>query len=584
MVGYDLFELDRDARHLLARGGLLMGALALLFILLVVLQLWVRPSLAWAVAGGITLLTTSAVPIVTSFYSRVDQAVEEALFPQEKRTRESLRSITSEVGRLRDSEALVAFLRRDVGLLLDDAPLCLVRGGADGTLEEVDPLPGRLRIDLEPGDPLHAALCDVGGIEAGHPRSPAAADRASHLGAEVVVPVGVPGGVVGGLLVGRRSDGRSHHPDDVQLLYDLGGTVGIAVENAWRMDQVQALQQRLEGENLYLRAEVDQDFADSEMIGRSEGVRGALSQLRRVADTDSSVLIIGETGTGKELAVRTLHGASRRSDRVLVKLACAALPEALLESELFGHERGAFTGADRAREGRFEIADGGTLFFDDVDTLSLGVQAKLLRALQEGEVQRLGSNRVRKVDVRVVAATNCDLEQEVRAGRFRADLFYRIAVVPIRLPPLRERLDDLEPLVAHLASTLGRRTGREITEVSAGALAEMRRHAWPGNIRELRNVVERALVLESGPVLRLSGPLSAGIPGSDGERPSNLESLAGSVLGDESMADLLTAYKRALIEEALRRSDGNQRKAAEVLGIHRPSLTRMVRDLGLRKS
>lgn len=584
MIACELFEVDRSAQRLLARSALLVGALALLFLLLATLPLVMRPVFAWVTASALTLLTASALPLVTSFYARVDQWVEEALFPQEKRMRESLRVVAAEVGRLRDSDALATFLRHEIGALLAEAPLTLVCGEADGPLEEIAPAPGRLRLDLDPGDPLHESLCDRQGVVAGQPRAQAARDRVERLGAACVIPLACPGGAVGGLLVGPRGDAKPHHPEDIQLLYGLAGTVGVALENARRMDRLQELQKRLEGENLYLRAEVDQEFADSEMIGQNRGVLEAIAQLRRVASTDVSVLIVGETGTGKELAVRTLHAASARADRVLVKLACAALPEALLESELFGHERGAFTGADRTREGRFEIADGGTLFFDDVDTLGAGVQAKLLRALQEGEVQRLGSNHTRKVDVRVVAATNRDLAEEVRAGRFREDLYYRLAVVPIRLPPLRERIDDIERLVAHLASNLGRKLGREITEVSAEALAEMRRHSWPGNIRELRNVIERALVLESGPVLRLSGPLAGGNPASAPAGSASIESLARGSLGDDSLADLLTAYKRALVEEALQRSGGNQRKAAELLGMHRPSLTRMIRDLGLRKS
>jgi two-component system response regulator HydG len=282
------------------------------------------------------------------------------------------------------------------------------------------------------------------------------------------------------------------------------------------------------------------------------------------------------------MAVRILHAASARAERALVKLACAALPENLLESELFGHERGAFTGADRAREGRFEVADGGILFFDDVDTLSLAVQAKLLRALQEGEVQRLGSNTVRKVDVRIVATTNRDLEEEVRAGRFREDLYYRLAVVPIRLPPLREREGDIPILVEHLVRTEAQRLGREVREVASEALAEMAAYDWPGNVRELRNVVERAIVLETGPILHLPGPLGGAGPKDAAPSRISPDALARGAVGAAPLKELLREYKRALIETALRNEDGNLSRAAEVLGLHRPSLSRMVRDLGLR--
>lgn len=584
ILGYHLFGLERDKLRLIARSALLIGAISLFLLSTTFLEFFVRPTVAWSIAGSLTLLTTSALPILTSFYSRIDRWIEKVIFPQQQRARESLRTIAGEVGRLRDSESLIDFLRRQVAPLLGNAPLSLVRGRSDGPLEEASPRPGELRIELSADDMLTKALADPKLIEAGIPRESAARNRLAEIRAELVIPLTRHDDLIGGIFVGRRRDNGEHEAEDIQLLYDLAGPTGIALENALRMDQINELTERLEGENLYLRAEVEEEFADSEIIGRSQGIREALSQLKRVASANISVLIVGETGTGKELAVRTLHAASERSDRPLIKVACAALPENLLESELFGHERGAFTGAERAREGRFEIADGGTLFFDDVDTLNPNVQAKLLRALQEGEIQRLGSNRVRKVDVRVVAATNRDLQEEVAAGRFREDLYYRLAVVPIRLPPLRERLDDLELLVEHLARTQGRRLGREIAEVSAETLLEMRRHSWPGNIRELRNVVERAIVLESGPILRLPGPLTAGSssPATDG--PITSAALARAKIGSEPLAELVLEFKKAMIAEALQRNEGNQRKAAEVLGMHRPSLTRMIRDLGLRRS
>jgi two-component system response regulator HydG len=286
--------------------------------------------------------------------------------------------------------------------------------------------------------------------------------------------------------------------------------------------------------------------------------------------------VTGETGTGKELAIRSLHALSSRRAAILVKVACAAIPESLIESELFGHEKGAFTGATQTKPGRFEVADGGTLFFDDVDTLPLGVQAKLLRAIQEGEIQRVGSNAVRNVDVRIVAATNKDLLAEVRAGRFREDLYYRLHVVPIRLPALRERADDIPLLVEHFVEREGPRLGRRITAVAADTMAELSGYAWPGNIRELRNVIERALVMSTGEVLRLPGPLRGEIRGAAGE--------AKSELGRIPFAELVRRKKIEWIREALERSGGNQRRAAELLGLHRPSLTRMIRELGIRES
>jgi transcriptional regulator with GAF, ATPase, and Fis domain len=338
---------------------------------------------------------------------------------------------------------------------------------------------------------------------------------------------------------------------------------------------VRSLEQRLSRENLYLREQLELQHGFEDVVGKSEAIRAALAQIERVAPADATVLVIGETGTGKELAVRSLHALSRRRDAILVKVACAAIPESLIESELFGHEKGSFTGATQAKPGRFEVADGGTLFFDDVDTLPLAVQAKLLRAIQEGEVQRVGSNAVRHVDVRIVAATNKDLLAEVRAGRFREDLYYRLHVVPIRLPALRERPEDIPLLVQHFVEREGPRLGRRIAAVAAETMAELEAYPWPGNIRELRNVIERALVMSSGDVLRLPGPLrpegAAAGPAPAGE------------LGTASFAELVRRRKIELIREALMKSGGNQRLAAELLGLHRPSLTRMIRELGLRE-
>jgi transcriptional regulator with GAF, ATPase, and Fis domain len=272
--------------------------------------------------------------------------------------------------------------------------------------------------------------------------------------------------------------------------------------------------------------------------------------------------------------VHAIHAASLRKDRALVKIACAALPEQLLESELFGHERGAFTGAVGRKAGRFEVADGGTIFFDDVDALSLGVQAKLLRALQEGEVQRLGSNEVRRVDVRVIAATNRDLLADVRAGRFREDLYYRLNVVPLHIPPLRERREDIALLVEHFIQQDGQRLGRStVRAVSSETLEALRSYAWPGNVRELRNVIQRALVLSRGEVLRLPAPLEAIAP----------STLATAAAAAASLAEQVRDLKVRLIRSALAESGGNQRLAAEKLGMHRQSLTRMIRDLGLQE-
>jgi len=421
-------------------------------------------------------------------------------------------------------------------------------------------------------DALRSGL-DVAAVRlvAGSPEETRQAIDASAPGALVVPFPGRPE-LSGALVVAPRQSGTYYSRDDRGLLETLAAQASVASTNARAWAEIEMLERRAREENAYLR-EAALPAADSgELVGQSLGLRSVLAQVQRVAPTDAAVLVLGETGTGKELVVREIHRQSRRADRVLVQVASAAVPETLLESELFGHERGAFTGALVRKLGRFELADGGTLFLDDVDTLPLGIQAKLLRAIQEGEVQRLGDTRVRVVNVRLVATSNRDLLAEVRAGRFREDLYYRLHVVPIRLPPLRERREDIPLLVEHFARREAIRLGRPVEPLSADALAALQRYDWPGNVRELRNVIERAIVLSPDGELRLPEPLGAHpATSASGDRPT--------ALGKASLAELMQRYKTRLIRTALAQSGGNQRRAAELLGIHRPSLTRMLRSL-----
>jgi len=257
-------------------------------------------------------------------------------------------------------------------------------------------------------------------------------------------------------------------------------------------------QKRLQSENRYLQEEIKSVHNFEEIIGASPGLLKVLDDVRRVAPTDATVLIAGETGTGKELIARAIHSGGRRADRPFIKLNCAALPSGLVESELFGHEKGAFSGALARREGRFELANGGTIFLDEIGELSLDVQAKLLRVLQEQEFERVGSSHTLKVDVRVVAATNRDLRQEVRAKKFREDLYYRLNVFPVELPPLRRRAEDIPLLVQFFVQKYAPRVGRRVDAIEPEALLALSRYPWPGNIRELENLIERALILSSG--------------------------------------------------------------------------------------
>ncbi len=271
------------------------------------------------------------------------------------------------------------------------------------------------------------------------------------------------------------------------------------------LKEVGQLKDQLQSEQRYLREEIKSDHNFDDIIGKSEAIHEALDAVEHVARTDATVLLLGETGTGKELFARAIHANSSRSDRALIKVDCATLPEGLVESELFGHLKGAFTGADRSRAGRFELAHRGTIFLDEIGELSPNLQAKLLRVLQEGEIQRLGSEKVQNVDVRVIAASNRNLRQEVEEGRFRADLFYRLNVFPIEIPPLRHRAGDVSLLAAFFVSKCASRFGRKIKTVPLAAQKMLAAYDWPGNVRELQHVIERSVILSKGTALEVVG-------------------------------------------------------------------------------
>ncbi len=309
--------------------------------------------------------------------------------------------------------------------------------------------------------------------------------------------------VLGALNLGRSS----HVPfgdDEIELVHDVAQQIAIAVENASAYRQISQLKDKLAKEKLYLEEEIRTEHNFNEIVGESGALRRVLKEVETVAPTGSTVLIRGETGTGKELIARALHELSPRRGRTFVKLNCAAIPTGLLESELFGHEKGAFTGAISQKIGRFELAHEGTLFLDEVGDIPPELQPKLLRVLQEQEFERLGSTKTIRVNVRLVAATNRDLGQMASSGQFRSDLYYRLNVFPVPLPPLRERRDDIPRLVRHFANAVARRMGRRIETIPADAMDELITYPWPGNIRELENVIERAVILSPGTELRIN--------------------------------------------------------------------------------
>ncbi|MBI4635652.1 MAG: sigma-54-dependent Fis family transcriptional regulator [Candidatus Rokubacteria bacterium] len=327
--------------------------------------------------------------------------------------------------------------------------------------------------------------------------------------------------------------------------------------------------QRLLGENRELREALRERHRVEGIIGESGRMQEVLSLVRRVAGSDATVLIRGESGTGKELIAKAIHYASPRAGGPLVRVNCAALPETLLESELFGHEKGAFTGAHAARRGRFEAAHGGSLFLDEIGDLPLHLQVKLLRVLQEREIERLGSSRPIPVDVRLLAATHRDLEAMVRAGGFRDDLYYRINVVTIALPPLRERREDIPLLLEHFLEKFARRNGKAIRGLTREARDALLRYDYPGNVRELENLVERAVVLTRDEVVGL------------GDLPLVVEESPEEALEATSLPTVLEGIERRMISEALARAEGVQTRAAEILGISERVLRYKLRKLGL---
>jgi transcriptional regulator with GAF, ATPase, and Fis domain len=329
----------------------------------------------------------------------------------------------------------------------------------------------------------------------------------------------------------------------------------------------------------YLRAELRDLGRSGEIVGRSEGLVQVLHDLRQVAPADTTVLILGETGTGKELFARALHAASGRREGPLVKVNCAAIPATLIESEFFGHERGAFTGATGKRDGRFTLADGGTIFLDEVGELPIELQGKLLRVLQEGEFEPVGSSRTRKVDVRVVAATNRDLFRSIAEGKFREDLYYRLSVFPISVPPLRERGDDVVLLAEEFARQFAARMGRRVEPLSPALAARLKAYAWPGNVRELQNVIERAVITARDGQLNLERALPA-TPAAVGEGAASREE--GGILTADEMARL----ERENILRALEKAEwqvAGESGAARLLGVAPSTLASRMKALGVRR-
>jgi transcriptional regulator with GAF, ATPase, and Fis domain len=389
----------------------------------------------------------------------------------------------------------------------------------------------------------------------------------------LTIPIAVGGRYLCALSIGTFAEYRSWPETTVMQVRTAGQILAGAIyrqraeeELRGQIAEIRRLQGRLEAENAYLREEAGRATGFDEIVGQGPAIRKVLAQVAQVAPTSTAVLLLGETGTGKELLARAIHAQSTRASRALVTVNCAALPAALIESELFGHEKGAFTGATTAKVGRFELAHEGTLLLDEIGELPVELQPKLLRVLQGGQFERLGSNRTQRVDVRIIAATNRDLARAIAAGRFREDLYYRLGVFPITIPPLRDRAEDIPLLVWATIDRCQARLGRRIERVPKAVMDALTSYAWPGNVRELENVIERAMILSNGASLRLEQAFAAAGHGARSERLDRVE----------------REHIVRVLERCGWRIDGRGH-AAEALGLHPNTLRSRMQKLGIKR-
>ncbi len=408
---------------------------------------------------------------------------------------------------------------------------------------------------------------------------------ADGLRSDCIVPLIARGTSIGTLNVGSTTRNQ-YSKADAEFLQEVANQVALAFENMRAHEEIATLKARLEKENVYLQDEIRTEHNFEEIVGNSPALLEVLRKVEQVAPTDSTVLICGETGTGKELIARAIHDLSARKGRPLVKVDCSAISAGLVESELFGHVKGAFTGALERRIGRFELADSGTIFLDEIGELPLETQVKLLRVLQEREFDPVGSNRTVRVDVRIIAATNRDLEKSIQTGRFRSDLFYRLSVFPLKVPALRDRRSDIPQLVTFCLSRFSRKFGKKVDTISQETMERLMNYPWPGNVRELQNVIERAVILSPGPNLILDQDLASGP--SFGSDTQKLEVLGQGPPPESSDTRLptLEEVERSHILAALQRTDGvieGPKGAAKILNLHPNTLRHRIQKLGIRR-
>jgi formate hydrogenlyase transcriptional activator len=416
---------------------------------------------------------------------------------------------------------------------------------------------------------------------------------AEGLQCTVLIPLVNRGRALGILTLARTTE-DSFTPEDIEFLTQAAGQIAIAIENALAYREISELKDKLTQEKLYLEEEIRSEMNFENIVGTSGALKHVLELVETVATSDSTALLLGETGTGKELIARAIHDRSRRKDRTFVKLNCAAIPTGLLESELFGHEKGAFTGAISQKIGRLELADQGTLFLDEVGDIPIEIQPKLLRALQEREFERLGSTHTRKVNVRLIAATNRDLEKMIAEKEFRSDLFYRLNVFPIRIPPLRERKEDIPRLVSYFVQKFGKQMQKRIEAISQSVMKGLVAWEWPGNVRELENFIERAVILTHGK--SLEAPLaelrklntheaaSASAHSSQEDITRIVQETLHALNGNKTFADERAQKQREDIIRALAEAKGRVGGvdgAAARMGINRTTLLSRMKKFGI---
>ena len=525
------------------------------------------------VSGCLLLAALVSLFVFSRFRSYLEQEVENSLFPMRHAARNAIRGLTAELVRLPPSTDLHARIAVSLMDGLGVTGVAVYRHSRKPGAFTLAHAEGRVAAppSVRTSDTrAHDSAPPAEGAEDEKPTLPT--DSAAPKW-EIEVPVRTNGAELGFIALGPKESGARIDDSDLTLLNLVAAQLAIAMQNADYVRQIETqkaeieqLRKQLEAENVSLRAEVRSVSQFKEIIGASAALQRVLAMVERVAPTTVPILITGETGTGKELIARAIHELSPRRNGPLVNVNCPAIPAGLAESELFGHERGAFTDAVQSRPGKFELAHGGTIFLDEVGDLTPDLQVKLLRVLQEHETQRVGSMKVRKLDLRVVAATNRDLEDAMRDGRFREDLYYRLATVPLSVPPLRERTDDIPMLASYFLERAATMYQKPVTGFSAAALDLLRRYSWPGNIRELQNVVERAALLCA----------------SDTVTPAYLADLAITESAPRSFGTAIREEKLRRVERALAQTGGNQAAATRILGISANNLARLMKSLGLK--